>query len=133
MRSLYVLMFLVLLVAAAPVVAAEPAAAWSAPPAVVAADEVENPEGEIRLTRKERRKLGLTFRNVRKTVAELKKAGELDTGDPDGTAVQVLEKIVGDNPKAVQEVVGDRDWASFLDALLKFLEQIMPIILMFFG
>ncbi len=99
--------------------------------AVVAAEPADNPEGTIRLTFRERRKLGLNFRNIRKAVAELDAAGELDKDDPAGTSVQVMEKILNQNPPAVKAVVGERDWASFLDALLVFLEKLLSIWLMF--
>ncbi len=99
--------------------------------AVVAAEPADNPQGTIRLTFRERRKLGLTFRNIRNAVAELDAAGELDRNDPAGTSLQVLEKILTENPQAVKAVAGERDWASFLDALMAFLERLLSIWLTF--
>ncbi len=112
---------------------------WNTVVAAVAADKAaasdapQDPEGTIRLTFRERRKLGLTFRNIRKAVAEIKESGDFDKNDVAGTSAQVLEKIVRENPQGIQDAVGERDWASFLDALLSFIEKLMPIILLFFG
>jgi len=89
--------------------------------------------GDIRLTIRERRELGLTVFNVARIVRELDQAGELDRNDRAATSAQVLERIIADNPQAVRNAVGERDWASFLEALMRFIEAILPIILMFMG
>ena len=138
MRPLPVI--LIVLLSAMTLMAAPPTNDWNTVVAVVAADKAEvkeapaeDPQGTIRLTFRERRKLGLTIRNIRKAVAELKESGDLDRQDVAGTSAQVLEKLVKSNPQAVEDAVGERDWASFLDALLSFIEKLMPIILLFFG
>jgi len=75
------------------------------------------------MTRKERRKLGLTFKKIRKTVRKLKAAGDLDGMDNAAIAATVMDRLAADNPKLLG--IKDFDW----DALLAFIEKLLPIIL----
>jgi len=95
--------------------------------------EVPVTQVSTRISIRERRQLGLTFRNVRRVVKEMDAAGELDRDNPDGIAVQVLERLIQEKPAEFQKVTADRDWASFFDAFLAFLEKILPIIMQFFS
>ncbi len=74
-------------------------------------------------TLRERRAMGLTLRNVRKTLAEMQKAGELEDKDSATIAVEVLDRLIGDNPAAFQNAA--IDW----DRILEFLERLIPLIL----
>jgi len=78
------------------------------------------------LTRRQRRKLGITFRNIRRVASDLKKAGEL-SDDKAVAAAQVLQALTQENPKAFQQEAGSIDW----DALLDFIERLLELILKF--
>ena len=73
---------------------------------------------------RKRRAMGLTFRGIGKATAALMKSGEI-TGDEDHSiiAAAVLAKIQGDNPEAFADP--GVDW----DALIEFIERLLPIIL----
>jgi hypothetical protein len=86
-----------------------------------------------RMSFRERRKLGFTFVNVRRVVKEMDAAGELDRDDPDGIAAQVMARLIAEKPAEFQKVAAERDWAEFFDALLAFIEKILPIIMQFFS
>jgi len=79
------------------------------------------------LTRRQRRKLGVTFRNIRAVAKELDAAGELS---PDRTvaSAQVLAVLTEQNPRAFEEEAAAIDW----DSLLDFIERLMAIIMKFF-
>jgi hypothetical protein len=81
----------------------------------------------------QRRRLGVTFVNVARIVREMDAAGELDRDQPDGIALQVLARLQAENPEEFAKVMADRDWASFFDALLAFLEKMIPIFMQFFS
>jgi len=79
------------------------------------------------LTRRQRKKLGITFRNIRRVAKELKANGELS----DNTALasaEVLEVLTNENPKGFKDEAAAIDW----DALLAFIEKLMAIIMKFF-
>jgi len=78
------------------------------------------------LTRRQRRKLGVTFRNVRRIAIDLKKKGEL-SDDPAVASAQVLTVLTNENPKAFQEEAAAINW----DALLDFIERLLELILKF--
>ena len=83
-----------------------------------------------KLSIRERRAMGLTFRNVRKQLSVMKKAGELEGKDVSTISVEVLNRLVQDNPKAFSNP--KLDW----DNILSFLEKLIPLILkimMLFG
>lgn len=89
--------------------------------AAAAAEEEREAEAG-RLTFRERRKLGLTFRNVLRTARQLNAAGELSSAE-DVAAGQIAFAIAAESPKAYADPAVD--W----DAILAFLEGLMPIIL----
>lgn len=97
---------------------------------VVNVDELTS--APYRLGRRERRKLGMTIGGVRRAVKQLEADGDLDKADVSGTAAQVLGILHGKDPQAYVEAMGDRDWGAFFEALLAFLEKILPLILTFF-
>lgn len=115
-----------------PALASEPGvASFSDPPAVTAEQPTEAKSGEkVTLKRGlgliERRKMGLTFRNVRRVLAEMNDAGELDGRDTAVVAALVLEQLSVEKPMAFAGL--DED---FWERLLAFLEAIIPIILKF--
>ncbi len=71
-----------------------------------------------KMSRRERRKLGLTFRNVARAARELKREGD------DVTALAVMEKIVGENAKAYAETPG-----IDFDAILEFIQKLLDMLL----
>ena len=107
-----------------------------APTFVMAAETIkiggETPEVNTRadssdgLTRRQRRALGVTFRNIRRVASELKKAGEL-SDDPAIASAQVLKVLTEENPKAFEEEAAAINW----DALLDFIERLLELILKF--
>jgi len=76
--------------------------------------------------RRERRELGITFANVVAVARKQSRDGVKVTADT------IRDEIIGDNLDLVERV-GERDWASFLEALMKFIEAIMPFLQMFFA
>ena len=84
----------------------------------------EKPREGFLSKRRERRKLGVTLRNAIKIARELKKDGE------EVNAESIAMAMIEENPKAFERA-GERDWSSFFEALIKFIEAIMPIIQMF--
>lgn len=113
-------------------------------PAVVAAEaaagsEQDPPITADQLSVRERRKLGFT--RLHGVVATIKLARQGVLRSPRGLTGEDLEaaeaeireaiavEIMGDNLASWDEVIRDRDWKAFLDALADFFERIMPIIL----
>jgi len=78
------------------------------------------------LTRRQRRKLGVTFRNVRRIAIDLKKKGAL-SDDPAVASAQILDVLTTENPKAFHEEAAAINW----DALLDFIERLLELILKF--
>ena len=89
----------------------------------------------------EQRKLGITFRNVRRVTKELHREGVLTRGDRRGNAALVMARIIEENPQAYEECRasygdtedGDKDWSAFFEALIAFLEKLIPLFMMFGG
>jgi len=76
------------------------------------------------LTRRERRDMGLTFRNIRRAMATMQASGEIDeTMTKAEISIAVADKLVSDNPSAFQDP--SLDW----DAILAFIERMIPLIL----
>lgn len=71
----------------------------------------------------QRRKLGLTFRNVLRTTRALRNDGKLEGLAREEIAVVVLTSIVEQRPQAYADPM--LDW----DALLAFIERLLPLIL----
>jgi len=110
--------------AAAPNQLAAPDSTWGGG-ATVTSDTPELAPAKIRrgLTFRQRRELGLTFRNVRRLLAEKQKAGELEGRDTAELAVEVFNDLVTENPQAFSDP--SLDW----DAILAFLEKLIPLIM----
>lgn len=76
------------------------------------------------LTFKQRRELGVTFGNIRRVLAEMQSKGEIPQGATAGDlAVMVAHQLVVENPQAASDPT--LDW----DALLEFIERLIPLIL----
>jgi len=75
------------------------------------------------LSWKEARKLGISFRDVRLKLKDLKAQGKLDGLDRSEISALVMEELVSDNPKLFENV----DW----DRVLHFIEMILKIIAIF--
>ncbi len=84
-------------------------------------------DGRRRLSRRERRDLGLLPRNLFAKAAGLAKDGLLDT-DHALAAIQIAEMVVDENPSAFKAAAGDNP-ESFLDAIIEFIERMMPLIM----
>lgn len=100
-----------------PLLVAAEATACCAEPTVAPDD------GPSRMSRRERRKLGLTFGNILRVAREMRKAGTLDEDD-EIAQYQVLTAIALENPQEWSKV-GEFDWQGFAD----FLERIWPLVL----
>jgi len=80
-----------------------------------------------KLTRKQRRAMGITIKNMRLKVRELKEAGELEGLTNEELSAEVMGQLLSENPKAfasAEEVGID------MDGILAFIERLMPLILM---
>lgn len=75
----------------------------------------------------ERRRLGLTLPALLPVVRRLQSEGRI-TGDPLVDATTVLEELLANNQHEWQVVAGG-DWESFFEAVIAFLEKIIPLIL----
>lgn len=78
-----------------------------------------------------RRKLGLTIKNITPIVKQLDADGQL-TGEASVDAVTVAQKLIAENPQGFKDAAGNQpgDWQEFFDALIDFLEKLIPIIQM---
>lgn len=87
------------------------------------------------ITLKQRRDLGVTIPNVTRVVRDLRRDGEVDDETSHAEiAAAVVARLEKEQPKAFGELAkGDRDWASFLEALASFIEKILPLILKLIG
>lgn len=79
-------------------------------------------------TRKERRAMGITLRNIRLKLKEMRAAGELEDVDQSEVAAMVLDRLLAENPKAFAAANPTGDDA-FFERLLAFIERILPLIL----
>ena len=78
---------------------------------------------------RQRRKLGVTLRNLVKITKELKASGELEGLDSGEMSARILQEIIQDNPTAFGDPGFDFD--SILELIEKFLPLIMMIMEMF--
>jgi len=101
------------------------------PAATPAVGEDATPAAGRRLNRQERRRLGITLRNVRRVMADLEAAGELDQGDAAGTAAQVLSRLIDEQPQQYKQLAGDIDWDRVLEFIEKLVELLLKIIPLF--
>lgn len=118
------LIMLMLLMFAMPVMAQE---SWVAPDENVQAPLTKTEATELLKaegsSRQQRRAMGITFRNLRLKLKEMKAAGELEGLTRPEISVMVLDRLVTDNPKAFADP--SLDW----DGLLAFIERLIPLIL----
>jgi hypothetical protein len=82
---------------------------------------------EERLGLLQRRRLGLTIPDLVPVVKELQAQGQL-TGEPSVDAVTVANVLIAKQPQEYQAAAG-RDWQAFFEALIAFLEKLLPLIL----
>ena len=78
-------------------------------PAIVTGDE---PRRMGSLTFRERRRMGVTFRNVLRLTREMKAAGELEDISQSEVAAAVLERIIAENPQAFADP--SVDWGGYV-------------------
>lgn len=83
------------------------------------------------LSRKEKRGVGATFRNVRRILGELQAADPagFEQSSADELAIDVASVLLAENPEAFQTM--ERDWQEFFEFLLAFLEKLIPLIISF--
>ena len=75
------------------------------------------------LTIKQRRAMGITFRNLRLKLREMHDAGELEGKTRAEISVEMMNRLVQDNPKAFADPSLD------FDSILAFIERLLPILL----
>jgi hypothetical protein len=80
---------------------------------------------ELKLSRREMRRLGVTVLSVRRRARQMAIDGEI-TSDMSGEQIRdiVMDDLMGDEPHAFQQL-GAPDW----DAILAFIEKLLPLIL----
>ena len=84
----------------------------------------ENPGGLRKgLTLRQRRAMGLTYKNIKTIVERKQVAGELADIDACCLAVEIADELFDGNPQAFADPA--LDW----DAILEFLEKLIPFIL----
>ncbi len=102
------------------------AKAWSA-----GISDAKAPAGTVAITAEkgerlgffERRKLGLTIAKVRPVVEKLAAEGKIDRDNPSAAAAAVMHELMQQDPKAWGDVQLD------FDAILEFLERLIPLIM----
>jgi len=72
----------------------------------------------------ERRRLGLTPRNIRQTAADLKAKGEL-SNIPAIAATQVADEIIGKQPVEFKKVEAELDWNKIMEFIERIIEMFM--------
>jgi len=75
------------------------------------------------LSFKQRRAMGITIKNIRLKLVEMKKDGRLDDVTQADVATMVLGELITDNPKAFSDP--SIDW----DGIIAFIERLIPLIL----
>ena len=80
-----------------------------------------------RLTRKQRKELGLTFRDVRLEARAMRKDGTWDELDAHDRAVAVKNRLIAARVSAYNEYAAEIDW----DQVLVWLEWIIKILMLF--
>ncbi len=82
-------------------------------------------------TRKQRRAMGVTFRNARDVLAEMQQAGEVEDKDSAVLATEILNHLVDKNPAGFQAAmqVAGADWVDFIDRLMALIEKWLPLLL----
>ena len=106
---------------ARPAVAGEPTLAPTVSVELkAAAKDLAGREG---LTFKQRRALGITFRNIRKEFSEMSEAGELEGKTQSVVAREIMERLVRSNPTAFA------DPTINFDAVMAWVEWFLSILL----
>jgi len=93
---------------------------------VVASEAV--PTARPGLSIKQRREMGLTFRNVRKILAKKHQAGELDGREVPTIALEVMAELVDADPSAFDREI---DWDKLFEFLERLIELIMKLVAIF--
>lgn len=75
------------------------------------------------LSFKQRRAMGITIRNIRLKMVEMKQDGRLDGVSQAEVAIMVLNELITDNPQAFADP--SIDW----DGIIAFIERLIPLIL----
>jgi len=99
----------------ASVLAAEPNGALAASAAKLA--------GRRGLSRRQRREMGLTISNVRRTVREINEEEDISEMTQEELSAKVLDRVMSENPQGYQDAALD------FEGILAFLEGLMPLIL----
>lgn len=76
------------------------------------------------LSLRELRAMGVTFRNVKRCMAEMQAAGELEGLADTEIGLEVILKLQGENAKAFEDV----DWDAVFAWIMKLIEAIMRIV-----
>ncbi len=103
-------------------------------PAGVAQSTASESGGRLGIA--QRRKLGLTPRNLLPIVRDLKAKGQISADDPDMAAVVILQELQARNPKAWTDEAAA--WSPELqatnwDRILEFLEKLLPLLITLFA
>ena len=90
-------------------------------------DEVNDNVPLGRLTLRQRRQMGLTFRGSLQAARELNRRGEISKDmDSKEIAARIAEELMMTNAKAWAGAAPSIDW----DAIIAFIEKLIPLILM---
>lgn len=86
------------------------------------------------ITWRQRREMGLTFRNVLREMVARKRAGELDGQDSATLAASIMGDLVQDNPRAFAEYAAPDNAAidpDKMERLMEFLKNLIELIMLF--
>ena len=83
------------------------------------------------LTFRQRREMGITYRNIRRILLEKQNQGELEGKTSAVLAVEVCNQLIAENPQAFQDLGADWDWDAIMELVMKILEWVMTIIALF--
>lgn len=83
-----------------------------------------------RLTRKQRKELGLTFKDVRLAARAMRKDGTWDTLDEDGRVEAIKQRLQAERAVAYGEYAADIDWEQVIK-WITFIVQILSLFMMF--
>lgn len=79
--------------------------------------------GRRGLSRRQRREMGLTISNVRRTVREINEEEDISEMTQEELSARTLDRIMSENPQGYQDAALD------FEGILAFLEGLMPLIL----
>ena len=93
---------------------------------------VEVGEKSVELSRRERRRLGITLWGIRSANRTLKVLNDEYNDYSKATrCIHIAEYLMSKHPQAYRDVCGDRDWEAFLEAVLAFIEKLLAILQLF--